>query len=78
MKTDVRPVAVSLFFLPVQTRVPLKFGTEALTSVTCARACLKVADAAGNTAAISFISLIYNLARYEQIVRLKLLPLRTG
>jgi hypothetical protein len=31
-----------------------------------------------NAAAISFINLIYNLARYEQIVRLQLLPLRTG
>jgi IS5 family transposase len=30
-----------------------------------------------NAAAIGFINLIYNLARYEQIVRLKLLPLRT-
>ena len=29
-----------------------------------------------NDAAIGFINLIYNLARYEQIVRLKLLPLR--
>ncbi|MEI6082692.1 MAG: IS5 family transposase [Verrucomicrobiota bacterium] len=29
-----------------------------------------------NGAAIGFINLIYNLARYEQIVRLKLLPLR--
>src|SRR5437762_2863379 len=37
MKPDVRPVACELFFLPVQTRVPLKFGQEALTSVTCAR-----------------------------------------
>lgn len=26
-----------LYFLPVQTRVPLKFGTETLTSVICAR-----------------------------------------
>jgi IS5 family transposase len=31
-----------------------------------------------NTAAIGFINLIYNMARYEQIVRLKLLPLRAG
>ena len=31
-----------------------------------------------NAAAIGFINLIYNLARYEQIVRLKLLPLRTA
>ena len=29
-----------------------------------------------NAAAISLINLIYNLARYEQIVRLKLIPLR--
>ncbi len=29
-----------------------------------------------NTAAIGLINLIYNLARYEQIVRLKLIPLR--
>ena len=31
-----------------------------------------------NAAAIGFINLIYNLARYEQIVRLKLLPLRAA
>jgi len=29
-----------------------------------------------NVAAIGFINLIYNMARYEQIVRLKLIPLR--
>ena len=29
-----------------------------------------------NAAAIGLINLIYNLARYEQIVRLKLIPLR--
>jgi len=47
---DVRVVTVSLYFLPVETRVPLKFGPETLTSVTCARACLTVADARGRTA----------------------------
>lgn len=31
-----------------------------------------------NAAAIGLINLIYNLARYEQIVRLQLLPLRVG
>ena len=31
-----------------------------------------------NAAAVGFINLIYNLARYEQIVRLKLFPLRIG
>lgn len=40
--TDARPVAAALYFLPVETRVPLKFGPETLTSVTCARVCLRV------------------------------------
>jgi hypothetical protein len=31
-----------------------------------------------NAAAIGLINLIYNLARYEQIVRLKLFPLRAA
>ena len=48
--TDVRVVATRLYFLPVQTRVPLKFGTETLTSVTCARACVTVEDRKGNRA----------------------------
>ena len=37
---------VALYFLPVQTRVPLKFGTETLTSVTCARVRM-ILDAGG-------------------------------
>jgi L-alanine-DL-glutamate epimerase-like enolase superfamily enzyme len=48
--TDVRITGVTLYFLPVETRVPLKFGPETLTSVTCARACVRVADSEGNTA----------------------------
>ena len=48
--TDVRPVAVSLYFLPVETRVPMKFGPETLTHVTCARVRMVVADAQGRTA----------------------------
>jgi L-alanine-DL-glutamate epimerase-like enolase superfamily enzyme len=48
--SDVRVVATRLYFLPVQTRVPLKFGTEVTTSVTCARVCVTVADAKGNRA----------------------------
>ena len=50
MKTDVRPIAVDLYFLPVQTRVPLKFGPETLTSVVCARVCMTVADGQGRRA----------------------------
>jgi len=48
--TDIRPVGATLYFLPVQTRVPLKFGPETLTYVTCARVRLTVADASGRTA----------------------------
>src|SRR4051812_23719343 len=48
--TDVRSVAAALYFLPVETRVPLKFGTETLTSVTCARVHVQVRDRAGNEA----------------------------
>ncbi|MBI5387705.1 MAG: mandelate racemase/muconate lactonizing enzyme family protein [Verrucomicrobia bacterium] len=48
--SDVRVIATRLHFLPVQTRVPLKFGPETLTSVTCARACVTVSDAGGRTA----------------------------
>lgn len=48
--TDVRPVAAELYFLPVTTRVPLKFGPETLTSVTCARVRVRVSDRNGRTA----------------------------
>lgn len=48
--TDVRPVAAELRFLPVTTRVPLKFGMESLTSVTCARVRVRVTDRQGHTA----------------------------
>jgi len=50
MKTDIRTVSVDLYFIPVQTRVPLKFGPETLTSVICARACLTVTGAEGKKA----------------------------
>ncbi|HVV72436.1 MAG TPA: mandelate racemase/muconate lactonizing enzyme family protein [Verrucomicrobiae bacterium] len=45
-----RVSAVRLYYLPVKTRVPLKFGPETLTSVTCARVALEVVDEAGNQA----------------------------
>ena len=48
--TDVRAVAASLYFLPLALRVPLKFGAETLTSVTCARACVHVQDGSGRRA----------------------------
>ena len=47
---DIRAASAELFFLPVKTRVPLKFGPETLTHVTCARARLTVRLANGDTA----------------------------
>ena len=48
--TDIHVIGAELFFLPVETRVPLKFGPETLTHVTCARVRLRVADATIRTA----------------------------
>jgi L-alanine-DL-glutamate epimerase-like enolase superfamily enzyme len=45
-----RIISARLYFLPVQTRVPLKFGRETLTSVTCARVALRVVDRHGKAA----------------------------
>ena len=41
---DIHVVGARLHFLPVDTRVPLKFGTEVTTYVTVARVCLQVAS----------------------------------
>ncbi|MFH0965942.1 MAG: enolase C-terminal domain-like protein [Planctomycetota bacterium] len=49
-KTDCRPIDVALYFLPVETRVPLKFGHETLTHATCARVCMRVESADGRMA----------------------------
>lgn len=43
--TDIRAIAAALYFLPVSTRTPLKFGCETLHSVTCCRASVTVANA---------------------------------
>jgi L-alanine-DL-glutamate epimerase-like enolase superfamily enzyme len=48
--TDVYPRGTTLYFLPVETRVPLKFGPETLTQVTCARVRLRVEDTFGHSA----------------------------
>lgn len=48
--TDVRVIGAAVHFLPVQTRMPLKFGPETLTSATCARVRLRVSDARGRVA----------------------------
>ncbi len=48
--TDIRIVGARLYFIPIQMRLPLKFGTETVTAVTCARACVRIADRLGRTA----------------------------
>lgn len=48
--TDIHVAGVTLYFLPVETRVPLKFGPETLTYVTCARTAVAIADPKGRTA----------------------------
>lgn len=49
-KSDVFPNGVSVHFLPVQTRVPLKFGPETVTAVVCARVRMSVANHQGKLA----------------------------
>lgn len=48
--TDVRPTAAALYLLPIHNRMPLKFGRETVTEVTCARVRLRVEDAQGRGA----------------------------
>lgn len=47
--TDARIKRVELYLLPVTTRVPLKFGSETLTTVTCARVRMQLVDRLGRT-----------------------------
>lgn len=49
-RTDIRVKDAALYFLPVKTRVPLKFGHETLTEATCARVRVVVEDRAGRWA----------------------------
>jgi L-alanine-DL-glutamate epimerase-like enolase superfamily enzyme len=48
--TDCRVVATTLYFLPIAFRMPLKFGTETVNHVTCARCKVTVRGADGRTA----------------------------
>jgi L-alanine-DL-glutamate epimerase-like enolase superfamily enzyme len=45
--TDISVKGVALYFIQVKTRLPLKFGKEVLTEVTCARVCVRVEDRMG-------------------------------
>jgi hypothetical protein len=48
--TDIVPVAARLYDLSIKTRMPLKFGPEITTEVTCARVCVTVRGRSGGTA----------------------------
>src|SRR3977135_3794674 len=48
--TNIRVIGTTLYFLPVQTRVPLKFGAETVTEVTCVRVRVRVTNRQGQTA----------------------------
>jgi L-alanine-DL-glutamate epimerase-like enolase superfamily enzyme len=48
--TDVRLRGAALTYLPITLRMPLKFGAEVATSVTCARVRVRVEDRHGRSA----------------------------
>jgi L-alanine-DL-glutamate epimerase-like enolase superfamily enzyme len=45
--SDIRVLSARLYFFPIKTRLPLKFGTETVTSVTVARASVTVENKGG-------------------------------
>jgi len=47
MQSDIRVRETALYFLPVPTRVPLRFGGNTIKSVTCARVRVTVENSAG-------------------------------
>ena len=49
-ETNIQVKDVALFFLPVELRMPLKFGSQTVLSVTCARVRLSVVDTQGRSA----------------------------
>lgn len=46
-KNNLKPIKIEVYFIPVRTRIPLKFGPEILTSVTCCRVHMLVSDSKG-------------------------------
>lgn len=48
--TDVKVTAAELFFIPVETRMPLKFGAQVVTRALCARVRVRVEDRLGRSA----------------------------
>jgi L-alanine-DL-glutamate epimerase-like enolase superfamily enzyme len=50
LPTDIRVRCAILYFLPILTRMPLKFGAQVVEHVGCARVCVRVEDARGRSA----------------------------
>ncbi len=50
LPTDVRVREATPFYLPIKTRVPLKFGAQVVEQVVCARVRVRVEDASGRSA----------------------------
>lgn len=48
--TDITPESISLYFLPIEARVPLKFGNVVVTHAFCARVQMTVTGKDGKTA----------------------------
>jgi hypothetical protein len=48
--TDVVIEAVDVFYLPIEMRMPLKFGAESVSSVNCIRVAVTVQDQVGTSA----------------------------
>jgi hypothetical protein len=51
---DIGIVSCRLFFCPIKTRVPMKFGPEVTTSVVCARTEIVVAGETGKKDQFTF------------------------
>jgi L-alanine-DL-glutamate epimerase-like enolase superfamily enzyme len=50
LSTDIQVVSTQVFLLPVELRVPLKFGPETTTRVVCLRTSVEVTDQTGRRA----------------------------
>lgn len=50
LPTDIRVRSAELHYIPVATRVPLKFGAQVVERALCARVCVRVEDARGRSA----------------------------
>ena len=48
--TDVKVASLDVFYIPIQMRMPLKFGSETVDSVSCIRVAVTVEDSEGRRA----------------------------